>query len=205
MIVLSTRRGLGAVVGSDFSDPTNERLIYLSAAGLVVVGVALLVGTILWWRRGRQEHPALAPLEVLGSRSWTKASEGDRRRRLDRVRVGGVVEPVDEPIHSEPVDLRELLRSMPQAFDDLRDPEPEPEPPAEVEPGEVAAIEAAVEAAVADGAAEPPVMEAAAAPAPVAEVAAPAVVVDPDATSFSAERPVEHVMDESASVPGGNS
>ena len=60
----SLPRALEGIVGSDFSDPTNERIIYLSALGLAVVGLALLTGTILWWRRGRQEHPVLAPLEV---------------------------------------------------------------------------------------------------------------------------------------------
>jgi hypothetical protein len=124
------RGGFIAVVGNDFSDPTNERLIYLSAAGLFVVGLALLVGTILWWRRGRQEHPALAPLEVLGSRSWTKADEAERRRRIERARLGGQGVVEDGPARPEPVDLRELVRSAPTAFDDLREPEPAaPAPP----------------------------------------------------------------------------
>lgn len=210
MTVLSTRRALGAF-GSDFSDPTNERLIYLSAAGLVLVGVALLVGTIMWWRRGRQEHPSLAPLEVLGTRAWGKASEGDRRRKLDQVRIGGSAVVEDEFVRPEPVDLRELVRSMPQAFDDLREPSPDAEEPAEIaidapleEPAEVvidAPIEP-VEAAAAE-AAEPAAPAATVAPAPAAPavpVAMP-VVVDPDATTFSAPRSV----DESAAVPGGNS
>ena len=88
--------------------------------------MALLVGTILWWRRGRQEHPALAPLEVLGSRAWTKAPEGDRRRRLEKVRLAGSWAGEDEPVRSEPVDLQALVRSVPQAFDDLREPGEEP-------------------------------------------------------------------------------
>jgi hypothetical protein len=112
----------GVVIAGDFSDPTNERIIYLSAAGLAIVGVALLVGTILWWRRGRREHPALAPLEIMGGRAWTKAPEGDRRRRLDQVRVGGGGQEGEEPVRADPVDLQALVRSVPQAFDDLREP-----------------------------------------------------------------------------------
>ena len=128
-------------LGGDFNDPTNERLIYLSAFGLVVVGVALLVGTILWWRRGRQEHPALAPLEVMSRRSWRKAPESDRRRRLDQVRVNGSAAAPAEVVRSEPVDLEALVRSVPQAFDDLR------EPGVVSEPAREAAVEPASEAA----------------------------------------------------------
>ena len=189
--VLSTRRVLG-VVGSNFNDPTNERLIFLSAAGLAVVGIALLVGTILWWRRGRQEHPALAPLEVLGSRAWAKAPEGDRRRRLEKVRIGGAGAGTDEPMRSEPLDLEALVRSVPQAFDDLKEPgesvdaEPVIEPviePAAAEPGELAA-EATDDA--------PPAKEVAIVetvhPSPNG-IVAPTVINDPDATSVTAERP----------------
>jgi hypothetical protein len=117
----SVPRAVRGIVGGDFSDPTNERIIYMSALGLAVVGVALLVGTILWWRRGRQEHPVLAPLEVMSRRSWFKAPEGDRRRRLDNVRPAGSGAGAVER-RGEPVDLQALVRSVPEAFDDLREP-----------------------------------------------------------------------------------
>jgi hypothetical protein len=110
------------MVAGDFSDPTNERIIYLSAAGLIVLGLVLLLGTLVWWRRGRQEHPALAPLEVMGARAWAKAPEGDRRRRLEQVRLQGAAGSVEEPVRAAPVDLEALVRSVPQAFDDLREP-----------------------------------------------------------------------------------
>ncbi len=118
----SLRRALEGIIGGDFSDPTNERLIYLSAAGLALVGIGLLVATIFWWRRGRQEHPALAPLEVMSGRAWAKAPEGDRRRRLDQVRPAGAGLAMNELMVYEPVDLEALVRSVPQAFDDLREP-----------------------------------------------------------------------------------
>jgi hypothetical protein len=120
--VKSLRRAVDGILAGDFSDPTNERLIYLSAVGLALVGLGLLVGTLVWWRRGRQEHPALAPLEVMGSRGWAKAPEGDRRRRLEQVRLHGADASVEEPVPAEPVDLQALVRSVPQAFDDLREP-----------------------------------------------------------------------------------
>lgn len=181
MTVLSASRAPALVIGSDFNDPTNERLILLSAAGLVVVGLALLVGTILWWRRGRQEHPSLAPLEVMGTRSWWKAPDGDRNRRLQKVRTAGHSLAMDEPIRSEVVDLQALVRSVPDAFDDLR------------EPGEVPA-EVAAEAPVAfvvDGDGEVvAASEVQSSAEPVVPDAAEASSGDGDATSFSAERPM---------------
>jgi hypothetical protein len=189
---LFVSRALG-VVGGDFSDPTNERLILLSAAGLALVGVALLVGTILWWRRGRQEHPALAPLEVMGSRAWTKAPEGERRRRIDRVRIGGPAPSPDEQGHLEPVDLEALVRSVPQAFDDLREP-------SVAEDQDLAWLAALDLNGVAVGAGDGSAAVDVAAVGPVAaapiEAAAPAVVNDPDATSVSAERPLIEPADE---------
>ena len=139
MKVELSSRATGVVLGGDFSDPTNERLIYLSAAGLVLVGLLLLIGTILWWRRGRQEHPALAPLELMGARSWMKAPEGDRRRRLNQVRVAGAGGAASERIVGEPIDLRARNRDMPAAFDDLREPGE-----ADVQPEELAAAEPAL-------------------------------------------------------------
>jgi hypothetical protein len=120
--VLSLRRALDGIVAGDFNDPTNERLIYLSAAGLAVIGLGLLFGTLVWWRRGRQEHPALAPLEVMSTRTWANANEGDRRRKLEQVRLSGAAGSVEEPIVADPFDLEALVRSVPEDFDDLREP-----------------------------------------------------------------------------------
>ena len=112
----------GVFLGGNFSDPTNERLIVLSALALVLLGVGLLLGTIVWWRRGREENPVLAPLEVMGMRGWAKGSDAERRRRLDEVRVAGAGGASGTPALADPVDLEELMRSDPQAFDDLREP-----------------------------------------------------------------------------------
>ncbi len=167
MNVRLSGRALEGIFGSDFNDPTNERLIYLSAAGLALVGLALLVGTILWWKRGRQEHPTLAPLEVMSTRTWEKAPEGDRRRRLDEVRPAGAGATEDEIVRAEPLDLQALVRSVPQAFDDLREPG---EPAATEEP---VAEESAVEEPVAEEpVAEEPVPEELAVEEPVSEVPA---------------------------------
>ena len=199
----SLGRAVDGLVAGDFNDPTNERLIYLSAAGLAIIGIGLLVGTILWWRRGRQEHPALAPLEVMGARAWVHAPEGERKRRLEHARPSGTGIAADEPIAAEPLDLEALVRSMPQAFDDLR------------EPSEVIALPAVAEAADEPGADEPGADEAESVPEEAAVAEEPEAAksepaksepakkvdepapkgeqVDPDATSFVSIRPAEAV------------
>jgi hypothetical protein len=48
-----------------FTDPHNARLLWLAAGGLFVLGALLTIGTIVWWRRARSEHPALASLESM--------------------------------------------------------------------------------------------------------------------------------------------
>ena len=195
--VMPLRRALDGIVAGDFNDPTNERLIYLSAAGLAVLGLLLLVGTLIWWRRGRQEHPALAPLEVMSGRAWATAPEGDRRRRLEQVRLSGAAGSVEEPIAAEPVDLEALVRSVPDAFDDLREPSAVIAVPAaaaaaagEAEPVEVAETAAAAAAAVVD---DPDPVEAEAVVDDPDPVEAPAAVKEEaavDATSIATERPI---------------
>jgi hypothetical protein len=181
----SLPRAFEGIVGGDFSDPTNERIIYLSALGLAIVGVALLAGTILWWRRGRQEHPALAPLEVMSRRSWYKAPEGDRRRRLDHVRLAGSGAGEAEVARAEPVDLQALVRSVPDAFDDLREPADEP---VVAEAGTTFAVDGEGEASIVAEAPEPAEAE----PAEVEKVDEAEMVeaASPDATAIAMERPL---------------
>ncbi|MEY2414714.1 MAG: hypothetical protein QOH53_48 [Ilumatobacteraceae bacterium] len=186
----SLPRALEGIVGSDFSDPTNERIIYLSALGLAIIGLALLAGTILWWRRGRQEHPALSPLEVMSRRSWYKAPEGDRRRRLDHVRLDGSAAGQVEAARADPLDLQALVRSVPQAFDDLREPGADP---VVAEAGTTFAVDGEGEASIVDEAPEPAevdkVEEAANANDAVKVEAAAPDAVAPDATAVAIERP----------------
>lgn len=112
------RSGAGALWGTQITDPENERTIYLAAGGLLVLAVALTIGTVWWWRNSRVEHPALGPLEVMGTRSWWKGDWTARRRRLDEVRPAGT-EHVDG---DEQVDLSAVVRDEAVPFDDLADP-----------------------------------------------------------------------------------
>ena len=115
----------GATVGfvllaATFDDPENARIILLSAAGLVLLGALIAAGTVWWWRSSEVEHPALGPLEVMGSRAWWRGDYALRRRRLEAARPPGA-EPADAPTTSslEPVDLEAASLALPREFDDL--------------------------------------------------------------------------------------
>lgn len=113
---------VAVLAASNFTDPEHERLIWLAAGGLVLLGVLLLVVTVVWWRGTKGEHAALATLEVMGDRSFPTLTPVEQDRRLDAVRLHleGDVEPVGRSA-PEPVDLDEALRSFEPGFDDLRD------------------------------------------------------------------------------------
>ncbi|MFT3854153.1 MAG: hypothetical protein QM733_15630 [Ilumatobacteraceae bacterium] len=61
------------LAASNFTDPEHERLIWLAVGGLVLLGVLLAIATVIWWRGTKGEHAALAPLEVMGDRSFAEA------------------------------------------------------------------------------------------------------------------------------------
>lgn len=109
------------VAADSFSDPENARIIYLVAGGLVFVAVALAVGTVWWWRSSKTEHPALGPLEVMGSRRWWRSDYNERVRRLQEARPdGSQLGTADEPA-AVPVDLQSLVRNPHDGYDDLLD------------------------------------------------------------------------------------
>ncbi len=112
------------MLADSFSDAHNERLILLAVAGMIAVGVAMTVATVVWWRNNRIEHAALAPLEVMGERSWWKGSFAERRRRLDDAR--GRAREVHGAGHGEAVDLAEAQRAFRPGFDDLLADDVEP-------------------------------------------------------------------------------
>jgi len=109
------------LLAESFNDPENARIIYLAAGALVFIAVALSVGTVLWWRSSKTEHPALGPLEVMGSRRWWRSDYNERVRRLSEARPEGAeAAAVDDPA-PEPVDLQSLVRDAHDGYDDLLD------------------------------------------------------------------------------------
>ncbi len=140
---------MAASGGGSFTDPENARTIYLAAGTLLVVAVVLAIATVVWWRKGTTEHPALGPLEAMGARGWWRADYTERRRRLETARPEGAegVASTAAANASEPVDLHALAHSGPTDYDDLLDDDARALRAAHA--AEVAAeAEAAVDAAV---------------------------------------------------------
>lgn len=54
---------------------------------LIVVGVALLVITVWFWRASRPDDPVLGPLEVIGEKAFKEADEATRKNLLRKVRT----------------------------------------------------------------------------------------------------------------------
>jgi hypothetical protein len=54
---------------------------------LIVVGVALLVVTVWFWRASRPDDPVLGPLEVIGDKAFKDADEATRKELLRTVRT----------------------------------------------------------------------------------------------------------------------
>ena len=138
-------------MAADLSDANADRIIYLVAAGLVLLGIALAAATVWWWRSTRPEHPSLGPLEVMGEKRFRRSGDAERRQIIANSRPPGAQPLIAEPVAPQPVDLAVLAGAVPQGFDDLRVDAPAPLPQAEVPAVEVPAVEvSAVDVPVAD-------------------------------------------------------
>ena len=173
----------GPVLAEQFTDPQNARVIYFAAGGLAVLALLIGIGTVLWWRSTEVEHPALGPLEVMGTRRWWKGDYAARRRHLDAARPA--TEPAEgDEAPAEPVDLQAIATATPTHFDDLLDDFDLAALSGGRVPATVSAAQAAAAAAVVDPAdfSDPAIAEVAVAAAgpedPTAAVSAP-VPIDP--------------------------
>ncbi|MFZ9017462.1 MAG: hypothetical protein ACO225_13115 [Ilumatobacteraceae bacterium] len=86
---------------------------------LSALGVALLVLARWVHRRTRPDPALLAPLEVMGDRSWRRADAVWQRRRLDEVRPEGA-EPLVRSVAPPSVDEAFERGPAAEGFDDLR-------------------------------------------------------------------------------------
>ena len=87
--------------------------INLIGGGLVVIGLALLIATLAFWRAAVEDPEVLAPLEIMADRKFARADETRRLAMLNLMRPDGA-----EPIvhHAAPTML-------------MREPISEPERP----------------------------------------------------------------------------
>lgn len=112
-------------------DDAANRTVVMLVIGLVVLGVALLAITFWFWRTSRPEHPALGPLEVMGSERFWRRDAVEQLELLDSARPAGA-EPERSVAHAllphgprpTPQDLDAQLAELgvPLSFDDLQDP-----------------------------------------------------------------------------------
>jgi hypothetical protein len=115
-----------ALLADSINDSSSTRKVYLLAAGLALLGVALVAITVWFWRSTRHDPELLGPLEVMGGRRFRRVDGGAQQQLLDGNR------PADaQPMRwgvmrgdaaGEEIDLRASLRSTPAGYDDLRDP-----------------------------------------------------------------------------------
>jgi hypothetical protein len=122
--VAGPRLGL---LADSVNDANSTRKVYLLAAGLAVLGIALVAITVWFWRSTRHDPELLAPLEVIGGRRFRRL-EGDAQQAvLDDARPVTAT-PMQWGVRrgeasGEPqIDLRASLRSAPAGYEDLHDP-----------------------------------------------------------------------------------
>lgn len=90
--------------------------VNLLGAGLIVLGLVLLVVTLAFWRSAVEDHEVLAPLEVMADRRFSRADESKRLAILNQVRPSGA-EPVVH-LQSPPVLSREPVSEPERPFRD---------------------------------------------------------------------------------------
>jgi hypothetical protein len=67
-------------------DPGRTRVVFGSVLVLMLIGVGLAFAAIWLWRSTRRDPEVLAPLELMGRRSWRRADPVFQRRSLDEIR-----------------------------------------------------------------------------------------------------------------------
>ena len=106
----SRERITTVTIGLLFASKLSVNLI---GGGLVVLGLALLVATLAFWRAAIEDPAVLAPLEIMADRSFARADQAKRTDMLNNVRTDGA-EPITH--HVAPAVL-------------MREPISEPEKP----------------------------------------------------------------------------
>ena len=54
---------------------------------MIIIGVGLAVVTVWFWSAARPDPEVLAPLEIMGDREFVKASEKEKARLLNAVKL----------------------------------------------------------------------------------------------------------------------
>ena len=84
-------------------------LVNVIAVGLIVIGIGLLWVTFSYWKSATPDHAALATLEIMEDRRFSRADDSKRVDMLNKVRPSG--EAPKERIEEPPVLRREPRRA----------------------------------------------------------------------------------------------
>lgn len=105
---------------SSVGDPDGTRAVTAIVALLAVLGIVLVMVAVWLFRTTRPDPEVLAPLEIMGDRSWRRADPVWQRRKLDEVRPEGA-EPLQPS--AAPPDFDEAFDLGPTVtgFDDLHE------------------------------------------------------------------------------------
>ena len=93
--------------------------VNLIGVGLVVLGLALLVATLAFWRSAIEDPAVLAPLEIMADRSFARADQAKRTEMLNEVRTDGA-----EPIINHVVPAVLMREPISEPEKPFRDPFP---------------------------------------------------------------------------------
>ncbi len=94
----------------------SKMSVNLIGGGLVVLGLALLVATLAFWRAAIEDPAVLAPLEIMADRSFARADQVRRTEMLNDVRTDGA-EPIIHHV-APPVLMREPISEPEKPFHD---------------------------------------------------------------------------------------
>jgi hypothetical protein len=142
VVARSRSVGVPSIVLASVGDPAGTRTVSALVVLLAALGVALVMVAVWLVRVTRPDPELLAPLEVMGERTWRRSDPVSQRRRIDEVRPAGA-DPLQPRV--APPDLDEAFERGPDAtgFDDLRSPTPgeRPDVPVEGAPDDPTAAE----------------------------------------------------------------
>lgn len=120
LLVANGSTAVAAAIG----DPDGTRTVTSIVALLVAAGIALLVLARWLIRATRPDRELLAPLEVMGDRSWRRADPVWQRRLLHSVRPADA-QPLVRGVEPPAIDASFDDGPSVSGFDDLLDDVPE--------------------------------------------------------------------------------
>lgn len=71
------------VLADSINDANSTRKVYMLAGGLALLGIALILITVWFWRSTRHDPELLGPLEVMGDRKFKRLEGSEQKQMLD--------------------------------------------------------------------------------------------------------------------------